>query len=91
MIIPLFHEKTAGAALNARTFVSSSSCTCQEGKLKSYWEVVNYLLATYATDDINAETDMDIMNFMQLAGQSAFEYGQAFWTKALRHGHVYVE
>lgn len=60
----------------------------QKGKLTSYCEVVNFLLTTYATDDIIAAANMDIMKFEQPAGQSAVGYAQALWTKGLRFGPV---
>lgn len=71
--------------------MSSSSRTHQEGKLASYCQAVNYLLATNATDNVIAEDDLEIMNFRQPAGLSAVEYVQALWTEALRCGLVYDE
>lgn len=78
-------EKRAGATFNALTYLSSPSPARQKGKLKSYCEVVGYLLATYATEAINTKASMDIMNFMQPAGRSAVEYAQEIWTKVLRY------
>lgn len=49
----------------------------QEGNLIAHREVVNSPLATYATEDIIAEADMDIINFKRPAGQSIVEYAQA--------------
>lgn len=46
-------------------------------------------MATYATDYIIAEGDMDIINFKMPAGQSAVEYVQALWGTALRCRPVY--
>lgn len=43
----------------------------------------------YATDDIITEDDIDIMNSKQPADQSAVEYVQALWTKALCCRPVY--
>lgn len=73
MVITRIHEKTAGAAPNARTCVPSPSHPRQVGKLTSYSEVVHYLLDTYETDTIIAEVDINIVNFKQLVGQSAVE------------------
>lgn len=56
--------------LNACTCLSGSSRARQEGKLRSFYQVVNYLLATCATDDTIAETDMDLMNFLHTARRS---------------------
>lgn len=63
MLVPLFHEKSVRAALNVPTSQSSSSRARYERKLTSYFEVVNYLLATYETGDSIAETHINIMNF----------------------------
>lgn len=55
----------------------------QEGNLMSCYEVFNYFLGTYATDDIIADADMNIMSFKQPTGQDAVEYTQALWREAL--------
>lgn len=60
-----FHEKTRPDALSVRTCLASSSCFGQEGKLTLYCQVVNYLLRIYATDDIMAKVDAEIVNFKQ--------------------------
>lgn len=70
-------------------FLPTLSHTCQEGKLTSCWKVVNYLLETYAKDDIIVEAYMDITNFKPPAGEWAFECTQALCTKATRCGPVY--
>lgn len=49
-----------------------------------YCEVLNYLLATYASADIIAEIDMHVKNFKQPCCQSAVQYVLALWTKALQ-------
>lgn len=58
----LFHfykKRPAGATLRTPACVSSSSHAREVCELKSYCKFVNYLLATYITDDINTETNMD--------------------------------
>lgn len=72
-----------GAALYARPCQPSSSWVRQQEKLKSYCKVSNYLLATYAMDDIIVEADMNIMSLKQPAGPSKVKYVQALWTKAV--------
>lgn len=64
-------NKPTGAALNAGSSPCSSSRTRKEGKLTSYFQVVNYLSAMDAPDDIIAGDDMNTMNIQQPAGQSA--------------------
>lgn len=41
-------------------------------KLTSYAKVINYLWATYATDNFITEVDMEIMNFKQAGWQIKF-------------------
>lgn len=76
-LLHFFMKKTARAKLKARPSMSSSSCSSQHRNLKSYCEVVNYLLVTYATDNIIANAYMDVTNFKQPPGQSAAKYAQA--------------
>lgn len=56
-------SKSARAALNARNYLSNLSCARQEGKLVSYCEVFNYLLAMSPTDNIIAQTKIEIISF----------------------------
>lgn len=67
----IFMRDPTGAVLNARNCLFRSSCARQEGKMTSFYKVFIYLLATYATDDIIDEAEMDIINFKQSANQSA--------------------
>lgn len=62
MFIPLFMKSPAGSALSARTNFISSCRSGQEGKLTSYSQGVNYLLKTYATDDIIVEANREIIS-----------------------------
>lgn len=91
MVIPLFMKMPAGAALRERKWFTSSCRSCQEGMLISFCQVVSYILSTYATDDIIAEVDADIINYKQPKDLHAVDYSQALWTEALRRGRVYEE
>lgn len=86
-----FMKKPDGAALSAKTFLTSSSWPHQERKLTSYCQAVRYLLNTYATDDITFEADAHIINYRQLQNFNALDYLQSLWKKALRCGPVYDE
>ena len=59
--------------------------------LSSYPEVVNYLLRTYATDEIIAEAYSEVTNYIQSTGMSEMEYGDRLWRKALRCGNVFSD
>lgn len=87
----IFMKKPVKAALNACTCLSSSSQAHKEGGLTSYCHVVKYLLATYGTDDIIAEAEMDMMNVNERDGWSTVKYAQALSTNALRCSPIYDE
>lgn len=82
----LFHffmTAPADAELNSRTWQSSSSNVRQDGKLTSFCKVKILLLATFATDDIVTEADVDIRNLKQPAAPSPIPFAPALWRKAL--------
>lgn len=90
----LFHyidKKTTKAALSARTTTKVDKRKYKGGQLAPYPKVVNYLLKTYATDEVIAETDTGINQFRQGDLISPPEYAQEWWTKALKCGTVYTE
>lgn len=91
-LLHFFMKKPAAAALNSRiSLPSKSHRRHKEGTLTTYCEVVNYLLETYATDDVIAETDAEILRFTQPPTKSPTEYAEALWNKALRCDRVYDE
>lgn len=80
-VIWLFYfsmKKTASAALRAITCPTSWRRSRKEGKYTSYWEVVNFLLNTYATDDTTAEAYAYIIKNKQPQDLNTVDYLQ-FW------------
>lgn len=63
----------------------------KQNTVASYCEVVKYLLETYATDDITAETDDDMIQRTQPSNSSPEEYAEALWNKALKCHREYDE
>lgn len=63
----------------------------KERTVPSYCETVNYLLKTYATDHIIAETDINMMRFSQPSSKSRTEYAEAHWNMVFRCNRVYDE
>ena len=59
------------------------------GRLTSYCEVVQYLLFTYATDDVIAEAHSDLQSFKQAPNVNPVAYSNQLLTKVARCGHVY--
>lgn len=45
---------------------------------------VNYLLLTYAMDDVYADMSVNMMQFTQLSNKSATKYADTLYSKALR-------
>lgn len=62
-----------------------------EGILKSYCEVVNYLLEKYASDEIIGETTAEIKSWKQQEGKKETKLWKKLWDKVLRCGKVYEE
>lgn len=73
----------AAATLNVCIAFKYKPRKChKEGKVTSYCEAVNYLLQTYATDDLIAETYSDMMQTARLSSNSPTAYAEALWNKA---------
>lgn len=56
----------------------------KDGQLTSYRDLVNYLLRTYATEEVIAEADVAINQFHQGDRVSPPEYAQKLWSKELK-------
>lgn len=87
----IFIRMPSRDALSARTSLTSSPRSFQGKKLTSYCQMVNYLLNMCITDDINAATDADTIDYKQPQDLNTIDYSHLLWTKALRCGHVYSE
>ena len=88
-IFPYFMKEPAKSALNAR--IAPSAARRGPVKLRTYDQVVNHLIRTYATDDIIADTEADIDSFKQPQNKTASEYADLLHTKTLRAGAVYSD
>lgn len=62
-LLPLFVEEPAKAPFSYQRSARRSNTTDKEELLTSYWQLVNYLPETYATDDIIREAEADILNY----------------------------
>lgn len=49
----------------------------EEGTVMTYCESVNFLLDTYATDEVIVETADDMMHFTEPSDRSPMEYAEA--------------
>lgn len=85
-------KRPAAEALNARTALRSDSHKRQKkGAVAIHWEAVNYLLETYKTDEVIAETDADMVHLVQASNESSTDFANAMWNKALQCHRVYDE
>lgn len=86
-----FMKDPAKAAVAHRLCAKEDQNSQKEGKLTIYCQVVNYLLATYAIEDMIAEAEAEIMSFKQPEYVSVVRYLEVLWEKALRCDLVYGE
>lgn len=63
----------------------------QEGETITCCDVVNYLPASYDTDDAIADVEAALASLKQLAGISGVRYSEMPWEKTLRFDRVYDE
>lgn len=84
-----FMRESAKSALNMRICPSDQSSVTKKGKLASYSAVVNYLLMTYAYDDIIAKAEAELHQFKQGTKTSEQDYATALTLKVMRCGPVY--
>lgn len=54
-----------------------------EGAITTYYYAVNYLVDTYATDDVTAKTVADMICFTQISNKLPTEYPEAQLNKAV--------
>lgn len=56
----------------------------EEGVLTRYCKVIKYLLSTYPTDEVIAQTNAEITLSRELPNMKPVEYGPSLWLKALK-------
>lgn len=84
-----FTKKSAAAVPSARPCPTSSCKSLQEEYLTSYFEVISYLLSTYATDDKLADADAEIIKCKQPQDLNAVDYLQSLRKRALNCSPVH--
>lgn len=66
------------AFLPYRMRVTEKNPTDKKGTLSPYYQLVNYLLPTYAADKVIAEAECEIMNYKQPVIMSGARYLETF-------------
>ena len=56
--------------------------------LSTYCEVFNYLLRTFATNEVIATAYADLTSYVQATGMTETDYGDKIWDKTIRCGSV---
>lgn len=69
-----FMKDQGKAALEYRICASNEDDPEQEGRLTTYCQIVIYLLAIYASNNVIAKAEADITNFMETEGMSSVRY-----------------
>lgn len=80
---PAFAALDAWMALKLKSYKRQ-----KEGSVTLHFEVLNYSLKPYASDEIIAEKDADMMRLPQLSNKSSMEYMEALWNKPLRSNRL---
>lgn len=84
-----FVEEVAEVCFSYLMRTTEENNTYRELQLVTYHRVVNYLLISYATGDVIAEGEADIMKHKQPQGLLAVYYLEERSEKALRSGQEY--
>ena len=80
----------AHALLQSRLHVNTMAADGEQRELlDTYTEVVNFLLSTYATDEVISEAVGDVTSFLQSSNMTEEVYSNQLWDKALRCGTVF--
>lgn len=61
--LPLLYDGAGESRLSNWMSTTKDSNTHKEETLITYYQVVNYLLETYETDDVISEAEADIMDY----------------------------
>ena len=80
----------AHALLQSRLHGNTMAVDAEQRELlETYAEVVNFLLRTYATDEVLSEAVDDVTSFRQSSNMTEEVYSNQLWGKALRCGTVF--
>lgn len=85
-------KNLASPSLSSRPFTrKSNSSDLQDERSSSFFEAVNFLLTTYATDEVIARAVQCLEGYQQAPGMAPTESAEKLYTRALRRGMVYEE
>ena len=88
--VQFFLKGQAGALVKSRLAGQTMAMDSERGELLTcYKELVNFLLHTYATDDVMAETVADVEGLKQSTSMTETGFSDELWRRALRCGTVF--
>lgn len=90
-LLSYFMKDPAKAALSYQLYAAQDDDSQLEGKLTTHYKAIDYLLETYAADDVIAEFEAEITGFGQTGNTFASRYLETLWEKSLRFGILYDE
>lgn len=83
-LLAFFTEKLAAAPLNSQiALLSKSRKHCKYGTVAGYSKYISYLLVEFATCDVIAEIDAEILRFRHPSYMTLTEYAETLWIKGL--------
>lgn len=88
-LFPHFMNGPANAVLLHHLSAIVNNETHKEGTLTTCCQVVTFSLKNFATDDVTADAEADIMSYKRHGNMIAKGYLEKTWEKALRYGRVY--
>lgn len=86
VVSPLYEETGIIVAVCKAILKKSNSSGFHDERVSSYVEVVSFLLATYATDEVIARAVKYVESYKQAIGMASTEFAKTLYTKALRCG-----
>lgn len=73
-VTPLFINKAGGEALRARTCLTSSRWSWEAEKLTPHYQLANYLLTTFTSNDIISDGHADLFHYTQPQNLNTVDY-----------------
>lgn len=90
MALQPIHEETSERCPKRQHLYEAEGETLPgEKNVEGILQALNYLLSTYTTNDITAETDAEITGSKQPSNRNPIEYSQFMLLKALNFGSVH--
>ena len=92
MVLPIIPNRAGSRLTPARLNGNTMAVDVERRELlRTYPQVVNFLLRTYTTDEVISEAVGDVTSFRQSSNMTEEFYSKHLWDKALRCGTVFSD